>query len=891
MTDWQREISSWLRGLKLSPNREAEIVEELSQHVEDRYQDLLNDGLSEEEASHAALAEIQQSDLLVHELEQVERPVSQEPVVLGATPGKGFALSIWQDLRYALRMLVRERGITAVAVITMALGIGVNTTIFSTLELLVFRPFDFGNQDRLVTIWEQQLDVGIRRSPAAPGNFNDWREQSQTFEHLVAISSGYFDLHQGDQPERFSGNRVSVGFFEALGAKPAVGRTFAADETLAGNDSVVVIKHSLWQDRFGADPQIAGRVINLNGKSFTVVGVMPKGFDFPVGSGELWVPLVFSPPEHNERERRYLQVIGLPRSDVTLEQARADLGAIAQRAEQEFPQTNRGRSVRVVSLVEDATRGARVGAPFMFIAVLLVLLIACANVANLLLVRAASQQREIAIRLALGASRFRVMRQLLADSLLLAGLGGALGLLLSVWMIDLVRDIPHDFSRFIPGWEHIAIDRAALAFTLVMSVVTGSLCGLIPALTGTKVNLNEALKEGDRGSVGARSHRPRRLLVISEVALSFVLLAGAGVMLRSFVQLMRADFGIDATNVLTMQVALSEERYAAEPARTHFCQTLIERLAAVPGVVSAGAVGTLPLSYTYHNRECLSIGQTIFPQNQRPAITWRVASPGYFAAIGTPLREGRGFTEHERARVALVNQAFVKQFLPNQRVLGQHFRADDKEPYEIVGVVANVINEDMEERAEAEIYVPYALEPWRTFYLVIRSSSNPLGLTDTVRREVKTLDSTAPTFNVKSMEQLVDERLSPKRLAVYALGGSALIALLLAAVGIYSVIAYSVTQQTHDIGVRLALGAQPRHVLKLVVGGGMKLVLLGVAIGLMGAWLLTRLLTGLLFGVSAQDPATLAGITVLLAGVALLACYIPARRATKVDPIIALRCE
>jgi putative ABC transport system permease protein len=579
---------------------------------------------------------------------------------------------------------------------------------------------------------------------------------------------------------------------------------------------------------------------------------------------------------------------------VTMDQASEDLGAIARRAQEVYPSTNRARGVRVVPLVEDATRGARVGAPFMFLSVVLVLLVACANVANLLLVRAASRQREIAIRLALGASRFRVMRQLLADSLLLAGLGGGLGLLFSFWGINAIREIPQDFSKFIPGWDQMGIDRLALAFTFALSILTGLLCGLVPALAGTKPDLNEALKEGGRGSFGNSSHRAHRWLVVSEVAISIVLLIGAGVMLRSFAQLRRADLGFDPAGVATMQVSLANERYPTEQARANFYQMLMARLASLPGVVNAGAVGTLPLGYTYNRRQPASVGETVFPQNQRPSITWRVATPGYFEAIGTPVRQGRKFTEQDRAgmpQVALVNEAFAKQFLQNQRVVGQHFKGTDGEPYEIIGVVGNVISDDLDERVEPEVYVPHAQEAWASLYLVLRANSDPETIATSVRREVSAVDQLAPVFNVKSMDQLVEERLSPKRMAVYALSAAGLIALLLAAVGVYSLMSYSVAQQQKEIGVRLALGASTGDILRLVMGRGLKLVSIGSVIGLLGAWVLTSLLKGLLFAVRADDPVTFVGITLLLSLVALLAIYLPARRASKVDPSRALRSE
>lgn len=888
----KREIRTWLAGLDLSPTREAEIAEELEQHVEDAYQDLLADGHSEADAARIALSDLRESGLLIDGLKRVERPTPSEPSVIGAGPKSNLALGIWHDLRYALRMLVKQRAVNAVAIITIALGIGVNTAVFSTLELLVYRPFAFANQQRLVLLWEQESESGLKHGSVAPGNFKDWLQQNHSFEQLAAISAATYDLVDHDLPERLSGNRVSSGFFEALGSAPMVGRTLSAGDYEVGKDNVVILKHSLWLSHFGGDPLIVGRAVQLNGQSFIIIGVMPPRFDFPVGGGELWAPLVFTPKQGDERSTHNLQVIGLPRPGVTLDQAREDLGEIARRAQQDYPATNRGRSVNVASLIPYVTRGARVGAPFMFLAVLFVLLVACANVANLLLVRAASRQREIAIRLALGASRFRVMRQLLAESMLLAFLGGALGLVLSFWGIDAIRNIPRDFSKFIPGWEQMGIDRSALAFTCMVSVLTGLLCGLIPAFAATTIDLNEALKEAGGGAFRARSHRAHRLLVISEVALSVVLLIGAGVMFRSFAAIERADLGINPTNVLTTQIALTDKKYAREQSRNAFYNTLLARVGGLPGVIKVGAVGTLPLGYTYTKHECFSIGETVFPHNQRPSIIWRVATPDYFEAIGTTLREGRSFSEQDHAggpRVALVNEAFAKQFLPSLRATGQRFTGIDERPYEIVGLVANTMNEDFNGQAEPEIYVPYAQEPWSDGYLVIHADSHPEALTMSVRREVNALDRTASVFNVKSMDQLVDERLSPKRMAVYGLGGASLIALVLAAVGVYSLMSYSVTLQKREIGLRQALGASSGDILKLVMGRGMKLVLIGSVIGLLGSWGLTRLLKALLFGVSAYDPATFVAITSLLSVVAFVATFLPARRATKIDPLVALR--
>jgi putative ABC transport system permease protein len=893
MTDWAHEIRTWLAGLNLPATRESEVVEELVQHTEDRYSDLLLEGLSETEASARALDELRRSDILA-ELSRVERPATRAPIVLGAEK-RSLTLGLAQDLRYAVRMLFKHRAVTLVAVVTMAAGIGVNTAVFSTLELLVFRPFDFANQQRLLMIWEQRPAAGLWRGSVAPGNFHDWQTQSQTFAQLVALAPDSFDLSDGSRPERHLGTRVSAGFFTALGTGAAVGRTFAAEETESPDHQVVVLKHSFWQTRFRSDPNIIDHDIKLNGQSFRVIGVMPPGFDFPVGGGDLWVPLVLSPQEQTERGSHYLNVFGLPRPGFTAAQAGQDLNSIAVRAQREYPETNGDRSVRVVSLVPDATRGVRVGAPFMFLTVLFVWLIACANVTNLLLVRAASQENELAIRLALGASRFRIVRQLLADSLLLSCLGGAFGLVLSLWSIHLWRGIPADFSRFIPGWEQMGIDKSALVFTLVVSVVTGLLCGLVPALATRKLNLNEILKAYHRGqSRPASGFNLRSLLVVCEIAISFVLLVGAGVMIRSFVQLMRADIGINPANVLTMQVDLPGEKYATEQSRIILYDTLIRQIRSSPGVLSVGASASLPLGYTYHDRELVSIGQRVFSSIDRPSITWRPATPGYFTAIGTSLRKGRLFIEQDQAGgppLAIVNEAFVRDFLPNQEAIGQKIKTDDGRPYEIIGVLANILNDDLETRTQPEVYVQYAQEAPRSVYLVIRTDRNPAALTSVVRRELSALDARAPVFNVKLMTQIIDERLSPKRMAVYGLGGGALIAVLLAAAGIYSLMSYMVTQRTHEISLRQTLGATTADILKLMIRRGMKLFLMGAGLGLAGAWALTRLLQQLWFGVSAQDPLVFGLIAVLFTLIALAACYLPARRAARVDPAMGLKCE
>ena len=804
--------------------------------------------------------------------------------------------TILKDVRYGLRMLLRSPGFTAVALLAITLGIGANTTTFSALDSTLFHPFSFPNQDRLLMLWETNPELGFVRGSVAPANFNDWREQNQSFDQVVAINNRYFDLTDSDQPERFLGYRVSQSFFDVLGVQALYGRTFAPDEGEPGKQNVVVLKHNLWQQRFGADPNIINQTIRLNGESFTVIGVMPEDFNYPFNGGEMWAPLVFEPKEATDRGSHYLQVMGLLKPGVSLEQARSDLNAIAARDARQFPDTNAGRSVNAISITQDATRGSRMYAPVMLASVGFVLLIACANVANLLLVRGASRQKEIAIRLAMGASRWRLIRQLLTESVLLSLAGGFFGLLLSIFGIRaLSHSIPDDFSRFIPGWHNLVINRTAFIFTLIVSVLTGLLFGMVPAFQSTKTNFNEALKEGGKGTSGKASHnRARNVLVVAEIALSLVLLISAGLMIRSFVEMLRSDFGVNPTNVLTMQVSLPGEKYAKPDSRISFFDQLLRRVEALPGVTQVGGVGNLPLGGSNNSHSIERIGQTVYQQGKQPDVLHVPVTPGYLAAIGTRLIKGRDVTGQDRGEqppVALVNEAFVKEFLPDQNPLGQTFKEAGGNPITIVGVTGNVINGDFDDKREAQIYTPYTQEAWRGMYIVVRSPSNPSQLTGAVRGEISALDKTLPVFNVKPMEQVIGERMSPKRLATFMMAVFALLALALAGIGIYAVMSYAVSQRTHEIGIRMALGAQAKDIFTLVIAQGLMLTLVGVVIGLAGAFAMTRALAQLLYGVTATDPITFVGISLLLGGVAMLACYVPTRRAIRVDPMVALRYE
>jgi len=804
--------------------------------------------------------------------------------------------SLLRDLALSARSFLKHPGFALIAVLTLALGIAANTTIFSTLDALILHPFSFPTQERLLVLWEKNLAVGTVRGSVAPGNFTDWREQTRACEQIAAIDQLSFDLGGAD-PERFPGYGVTHGFFDALAVKAAMGRTFLPEESEPGREQVVVLKHSFWQRHLNGDPNIVGKTITLNRKVFTVVGVMPADFNYPYNSGEMWTPLVFDKDEQHNRVNHYLRVIALLKPGATIAQAQAELHEIAKRGQQQFPETNSGRDVSVVTLTDDAVRGARAGVPVLMGAVVFVLLIACANVANLLLVRAASRQRETAVRLALGASRARLIRQALTESALLGLIGGALGLVVSVWAIQaLANGIPEGFSKFIPGWSRLGINFNVLGFTFLVSLLAGCVAGLAPMWYSMSTNLNEALKAGGRSDSGKGGHRKvRSVLVVAEVALSLVLLIGAGLMVRSFVQLIHADLGIRPEHVLAMEISLPPDSYSENTKRLDFYQQLIGRVETLPGVMKTGAIDIVPFSSSDNSNNFQIVGQAPFRKGEEPFVGVRVTTPGYFEAIGTALRQGRMFGAQDDLKaggVILVNETFAKKFLPGRQPIGQRLQLGDrKEPHEIIGVVADVKNDDFDETVDPTSYLPFSQNARRTMSLVIRGTQDPTQLVPAVRSEVRSLDSTLPVSNAKTISQMIDERMSPKRLMTYVLAVFALSALLLASIGIYGVMSYSVAQRTQEIGIRMALGARALDVLKLVLKNGMALALIGVGIGLAGAFALTRFLESQLFQVAPTDKLTFIAVAGSLIVVALLACYIPARRATKVDPLVALRDE
>jgi putative ABC transport system permease protein len=800
------------------------------------------------------------------------------------------------DIRYAIRNLIARPGFTAIAVITLALGVGGTTAIFSAVNALLVKPLDFPQLDRVVAVWENKPSRGVERNEASMANYLDWRKQNQSFEHLGLYRWWSTNLTGVEPPERIQGFLVTANFLEVTGVKPIIGRGFTPDEDQPGKSPVAILHYGLWQRRFGGDPNIVNKTITLNGIVRTVIGVMPQGYTFPKGADVL-APLTITPELEQSRQNHSYLIVGRLKPNVTVAQAQADLDTIAARLEKQYPESNTGWGIVVYPIVEDTVRFYSAALWILMGAVALVLLIACANVANLMLARAASRQKEIALRAALGASRWRIIRQLLVESLLLAFVGGAVGVLIAYWSVDLLRTLnPGDASKFAPGWDQLGINVPVLAFTLVVSVLSGFLFGLAPAWQSSKPNLNSALKEGGRYS-STGSHRLRRLLVISEVALSLMLLVGAGLLMRSFVQLLKTNPGFNPDNILTMNLVLPAANYKEPAQRAAFYEELVRRAEAVPGVESAGAVNYLPLGGSNSSDAFLIEGTPEPPPGQDFIGRYRVCTPRFFETLSIRILKGRGFTEQDKSDsppVIIVNETLAKRFWPNTDPVGKRMRFAgplERNPWmEVVGVTQDVKHE-LNLAVTPDFYLPLSQDPWSSMVLVAKTKVEPMALAWSMRQQVWSIDKDQPVFDVRTMQQVRSLSVSLYSFSSVTLGIFAVVALILAAIGIYGVMAYAVTQRTHEIGVRMALGARAGDVLRLVVKNGMTLALIGVAAGLAGAWALTRYLSSLLVGVSATDAFTLIGVSIGLLIVALLACYIPARRATKVDPLVALRYE
>ncbi|HET8676911.1 MAG TPA: ABC transporter permease, partial [Blastocatellia bacterium] len=763
---------------------------------------------------------------------------------------------------------------------------------------VLLRSLPYKDPDRLTIVLSHKRDSLRGSGSAAFLDVVDWEKQNQSFEEMAVFRSMGYTLTGVGEPERITGGRVSADFFPLLGAEAIEGRTFRPEEDQRGAERVVVLGHGLWQRRFGGDPSIIGQSLTLNAEGHTVIGVLPPDFKFPldVSDAEMWTAIAHDGDLLEERGAHYLKVIGRLKPGVSINEAQLEMNEIAARLEQQYPAENTGRIVNLNPMYEHLVSGIRRSLIILLGAVALVLLIACSNVANLMLARAAARTKEIAIRTALGASRRRVVRQLLTESLVLALLGGGAGLLLALWGIELLIKMG---PRDIPRLDDISIDGTVLWFTAAASILTGIIFGLVPALKASKPDLNESLKEGSRGtSERFNRYSLRNLLVVVQMALTLVPLVGAGLLVKSFLRLQQVNPGFVSENVLTMKVSLPAMFDEGDKAALFFKQAT-ERIESIPGVESVGAVTVLPLIGT-NNRTSFNIKSRPYPENQEPVAEFRAITPNYFRAMGIQVIRGRTFTEHDvkgKPGVIIINETMARRFWPDEDPLGQIMSigvsVSENEPteWEIVAIVGDLKHFSLDSEAVPEMYIPHTQQPWTAMTLVARSSMDPAQLAAAMRGQVLALDRNQPVSDLRTMNEIVRRSIAQQRFYMLLLALFAVMALVLAAVGVFGVMSYSVTERTREIGIRMALGAQTRDVLRYVVGQGMVFTLAGVVIGLVGSFLLTRFMTNMLYEVDAFDPVTFAAISLLLALVALLACYIPARRATKVDPMVALRYE
>ncbi len=805
-----------------------------------------------------------------------------------------------QDVRYAVRTLLKSPGFAAVAVLALALGIGANTAIFSVVKAVLLSPLPYPEPERLVWVRESNPGADIPDEPASAPNYNDWRTQVRSFDGLAAYANTALTLTDGGggEPERIPAVSTSANFFQVVGVAPALGRGFLPEEETAGKNRVVVLSHGLWQRRFGASPQALGQTITLGGNAYTVVGVAPADFKSPVRgpkAPEMWVPIAFN-FNQNVRRSDYLNVIGRLRAGATIGQAQAELAGVAARLEQEYPATNAGWTVTTQPLHERVVGNVRQALWVLMGVVGFLLLIACANVANLLLARAAARRQELAVRSALGAGRGRLVRQLLTESLLLGIAGGGLGLILAAWGVELLVALS---PGNIPRLEEAGLDARVLAFTFGVSVLTGVVFGLLPALSASKTDLAESLKEGgSRGpTAGQGARRLRSSLVIAEIAITAVLLACAGLMIRSFNAIQSVDPGFRPERVLTFEFSLPSAKYKDEPQIAAFYEQLTARAAALPGVERAALVDSLPLGGGADVLSFVIEGRPELPPEKVQDAMFSTATPDYFDVLGIGHVRGERLTERHRdgvPDVGVINETMARKFWPDEDPIGKRVNLGDpaRAPWiTVIGVVKDARSSGLDKEPYAQMYLPALQFRQRTMTFVARTSADPATLVPALRRELGALDQDLPLYNVRTMEQVLAESVARRRFQMILIAAFAGVGLLLAAVGIYGVISYTVTQRSHEIGVRMALGARASDILKLVVGQGLGLTLAGVGLGLAGSFALTRVLSSLLYGVTATDPLTFACVSLAMLGVALLACLIPARRATKVDPMVALRYE
>lgn len=877
------------RKLLYYVNRERfdrELDEEMRFHLEMKAEEYLAGGMTEEEARRAAHRQFGNET----RLQEMSREMW----------GFGFVETLFQDLRYGVRVLVKHKGFTVVAILTLALGIGANTAIFSVVNAVLLKPLPFPNSERLVTI--KRVDprggnvLGFNSYP----NFTDYRDRARSLQHIAAYSDTYAWLGAGEAPERIEEVYVSADLFDALGVRAALGRVFTTEEDKPGAPIVAVISDGLWRRRFGSDPGVVGREIVLDGDKTTVLGVMPPNFDFPISeqANDVWVPLgssAYGETLKNRRANNHALIASL-KPNVSIEQAQTELDAINNQLAAQYPEANGGSGVRVTDMQRDLVGDVRPALLVLLVSVGFVLMIACVNVANLLLARAATQVREIALRTALGASRGRVVRQMVTESLLLSVAGGGIGLVVAFWVMRVLIAIN---PGNIPRVSEIALDIPVLVFTLGVSILTGLFFGLVPALKVSRVDLNDMLREGGRGTAGSLGRsRMRTLLVISEIALSLVLLVGAGLLIRSFVALLATPPGYDPSRVLTATMELPPSEHSESEL---FFQQVSARVRTLPGVESAGLTSLLPLTAMDTNVEIKIEGRPAAQPGAEAVARPYSVDANYFRVMKIPMLKGRALSEMDSEgskRVAVINESLARRYFAGEDPIGKRlllynpYKKSETFPYEVIGVISDVRYRGLNVAPSPEYYVPFLqMAPGRMILVVRSNTADPASLTASVRAAITEVNKGALVWDVWQMEQRLSDSVAPQRFNTILLGLFAVVALALSTTGILGLMSYTVAERTHEIGVRVALGAQRADILKLIVIPGMLLTLCGVALGSVAALALTRLMSGLLFGVSPTDPVTFASIAALLVMVALAGCYFPARRAMKIDPLIALRYE
>jgi putative ABC transport system permease protein len=881
-----RNLASGLRSLFRRERVDRELDEELNGFLEMAAEEKMKEGISRKEALRAV------------RLERGSPEVTKE--VVRSAGWESFVETLWQDLRFGVRTLRKNPAFTAIVILTLALGIGANTAIFSVVYTVLLKALPYPQADRLVMVYENVhlANYQNRRNTPSPGNFSDWMAQNTIFEGMAAYSNRSFNVTGTGEPLRVEGERASAGFFSTLQVNAALGRIFTPEEDRPGRSHVVVIGDGLWRSLFASDLRILGQKIFLDDEGYQIVGVMPPGFHFPDPDDQLWVPLALTPDELISRDSHFLDVFARLKPGVNLAQAQTEMNLIALRLTQLYPQSNTGQTVDLVPLHEDIVGSVRPALLVLVGAVGLVLLIVCANVANLLLARASVRHREIAVRVALGAGRARVARQLLTESVLLALLGCAIGVLLAHWGLGALKILA---ATNLPRTEEFSLSAPVLLFSLAISLVAGLIFGVSPAFQAVRGNVQDTLKSGSRESAAVSRLRTRSLLVILETGLGFVVVIGAGLLVRGFLRIEQVQLGFQPEGVLTFRVIPRGERYSQSAQRAVFYQQAIERLQALPGVQSAAAITFIPLTLAKGRKGFTIEGRAPSGPGQIPLASYDIVTPEYFKTMRVPLIEGRDFSWSDSPQtqpVVIVNEAMAKRYWPGEDPLGKRFHQagpDDKFPWiTIVGVVANVREFSPTVEPEPTMYFPIAQFTYADGILrdwVVRTNGDPARVGSSVRSAIRQVDKNLPITRIRTMEDVRSLSLASQRMHLLLFGLFGALALALASVGIYGVLAYNVAQRTREIGIRLALGADGKAVLLLVVGEGIRLAALGILLGVIGALALTRLMSGMIYGISSTDPATFFAVAALLGFVAVAACYIPARRAMRVDPMVALRYE